>query len=314
MRKIWTNKEVEFIKLNLSSMSLKDMAKELNVDYNKLVDKTHKLGLNSKKAKGEFWKESEDELLKLHFEYAPKDYLLNLFPNRTWNSIFQRGNKTLNLQRLSQDRISVDYTFFKEWNEKTAYIFGFILADGHLHYGDKNYLQFELAEYDKDILFKIKDELSYKGSVLTTKRNTCKLQINNKLLIADLIKKGIPKEQKTYSACFPESLPKHLYRHFIRGYFDGDGTIGFYNNRLYFQLLGTEKLLEEIKNILPINADNISIYDRNKQNANVFCLQIKNSHTLKIFDWLYKDATIYLDRKYNKYLEFKNSPYLEKSK
>ena len=99
LRKTWTEKEVDFIKNNLSKMDLKTMANVLNVNYLKLIDKIHKLGLNSKKEKGILWTEQEDVRLKKHFEFAPKNYLLKLFPNRTWNSIFQRGCKKYNLKR-----------------------------------------------------------------------------------------------------------------------------------------------------------------------------------------------------------------------
>lgn len=314
MRKTWTEKEVDFIKNNLSKMDLKTMANVLNVNYLKLIDKIHKLGLNSKKEKGILWTEQEDVLLKKHFEFAPKNYLLKLFPNRTWNSIFQRGCKKYNLKRKSQDRLFIKYDFFEKWNKENAYIFGFILADGHIHYGNKNYLQFELASYDKDILEKIKSILQYEGPISYSKRNTCKLQINNKKIISDIIDLGMPSKDKTFNSVFPKSLPKKYIPDFIRGVFDGDGSIVYSNKRLYFQILGTKDLLKGIKDNLPIATNNISIYDRNRNGTNVFCLQVKNKKTLDIFDWLYKDASIYLDRKYNKYLNLKHiSPCLEKS-
>ena len=38
-------------------------------------------------------------------------------------------------------------------------------------------------------------------------------------------------------------MEKKFISHFIRGYFDGDGSIGEYNGRLKFSLLGTYELL-----------------------------------------------------------------------
>lgn len=306
-RKYWSDKEINFIKNNLANMTISEMARHFNVSYDKMADKIHKMGLNRKKISGKLWSEKEDLLLKKHFEYAPKNYLMNLFPNRTWYGILQRGLKTLNLNRKTQDRYSVNYNFFENWNEISAYIYGFILADGHVFYEkgkeNKNALQIELASYDVDILEKIKKELNYEGSICYTKRDTVKLQINNKKIIKDLINKGMPHINKTNEAAFPNTLPEIYYKDFVRGIFDGDGCISFSRkNMIAFQLTGTKKTLESIKSILPVDMSKIHVIDRNKYNINVFFLTVSGKKAINIFEWLYKDATIYLERKYNKYM------------
>ena len=47
------------------------------------------------------------------------------------------------------------------------------------------------------------------------------------------ISKEIFEEAKTFTLRFPteNQVPKELLRHFIRGYFDGDGCVSFYTNR-----------------------------------------------------------------------------------
>lgn len=88
------------------------------------------------------------------------------------------------MNRESQDRYKIDYNFFENWTQETAYIYGFILADGYLKYesgiNNENSLQFELADFDVDILFKIKECLKFEGEIKYSKRNTAKLSINNK--------------------------------------------------------------------------------------------------------------------------------------
>lgn len=241
-----------FIKENLSKMKTKELAEHFEVPYSKMNDKVHKMGLKRKQASGELWSKEEDELLKKHFEYAPKNYISNLFPNRTWHGILQRGIKTLNLNRVSQDRYSVNYNFFEKWTPESAYVFGFIAADGHVFYEkgkSGNAIQFEIAIYDKDILEKIKDIMEFEGPICYTSRNTVKLQISNKKLIKDLISKGIPITNKTFDIAEPINLHNEDIRHYTRGLFDGDGSVYMHGASARWQLLGTKKVLEFVKKV-----------------------------------------------------------------
>ena len=110
-RKYWSKEEMLFIKNHIDIMSISDFVNYFNVPKNKIIDKIHKMGLNSKKSRGILWTKEEDLLLHKHFEYAPKNYIQKLFPNRSWCSIVQRGHKTLLINRKVKDVISVDYNF-----------------------------------------------------------------------------------------------------------------------------------------------------------------------------------------------------------
>ena len=124
----------------------------------------------------------------------------------------------------------------------------------------------------------------------------------------DLIKQGcVPKKSLILNFPTEDQVPQNLIRHFIRGYFDGDGW--FTNTESCFQIgiIGTEDF---IKGFL----DNIEIY--NKENK-IFNVHRENgakryvfgaySDVLNFLNWIYKDATIYLDRKYEHYLDFINN-------
>ena len=165
---------------------------------------------------------------------------------------------------------------------------------------NKNALQFEMADYDRDILDKIKYVMKYEGPVLSTKRHTVKLQINNKKIIKDLIQKGIPENNKTFSLEYPRELPQKYDRHLIRGLFDGDGSVYKHGSAPRFQLLGTKRLLEEVLKRLPIDNNKYSIYDRSKSGSSVYALQIGGKNAFNIFNWLYEEDGIFLDRKYKK--------------
>jgi hypothetical protein len=119
---------------------------------------------------------------------------------------------------------------------------------------------------------------------------------------------------------FPTTVPNELIHHFLRGYSDGDGCI--YKNKLQktktskpyintiWKFVSTKQFCNETAKILKEQLDiNCSqSLSRPKTNQITTTLSVGgNLQVMKVLDWLYKNATIYLPRKYEKYLEFKNS-------
>lgn len=312
-RKKWTIEDIEYLKANIGNATFEELAEHFCVSRNSIAHKASKLGISRKSLSGQLWTVEEDNLLRQHFIYAPKNMLVRLFPNRTWVAILQRGLKTLGLTRKSQDKYFINYKALSKWNEFTAYLLGFTMADGYIkrNHGARheNSLQFELAVYDKDILEKIARNLDFEGPITESKRGTAKLYISNTKVLDDLIEKGVPATNKTINAKFPPNIPKDLIRHFIRGLFDGDGSIYIDEQSPVFQLLGTKELLCTIKNILPQFFSSVNVLDRSKSGANIYCLKIKEKKkTFHLLNWMYNDSTIYLQRKYDKYCQIINSP------
>lgn len=307
--------EVAFIKNNYGKISTQEIAKQLNKTYSQITKKATRMGLKRKEITGEYWSDKEDTILKEHFEYAPKQFIEKLLPNREWCGILQRGLKTHNLNRISQDRFSVNYNFFSKWTPESAYLFGLIMADGHIRIKElhgMNCMSIQLAGYDLELLEKIKALLQYEGNIETSQvTGKVRLQVNNAKIVQDLINLGMPQENKTFEAKWPESLPKELESHFVRGLLDGDGTICQCANRssLTISFLGTFSLMASLNDALPTVRKN-HICDRasyKNGGANVFNIRYgSRKDTKNILDWIYKDATIYLERKYQKYREFYN--------
>ena len=305
MRKTWTQEKIDFIKENLSTMSVKELAKYFNVSYSAMTSIIHNNGLSAKKAHNISWSKDDDALLKKHFEYAPKNYLMNLFPLRTWTSILQRGNKTLQLRRETQDKFYINYNFFSTWSEYSAYFLGFILTDGHIAYKvpprNCTYLQIELKSSDVDILEKLKKYTEFEGKIIY--KPTARIQINNTKIVSDLIQLGVPEGNKTYIADFPKNIPNNMIRHCVRGIIDGDGWISFNSDRVFsIGLCGTKNMCEHVKQHLNIDCSK-NIVRQKSENCWAFC--IKGQKAMQIANWLYNDSNVFLERKYLKYLSAK---------
>ena len=308
-RKYWTKDEEVFLRQQAVTMGPSGLADYFGVSYTAIISKAQKIGVNFKLSSGELWNEAEDAIIIENFEWASQGTLKKLLPGRTWPAILQRGIKTHNLQRLSQDRYAINHLFMDNWTEKSAYFFGFVAADGHLLRKDeiKNQtsIQFELAEKDMDILEKIKEALEAEVPIAKSTRNTCKFSISNARIFKKLIEYGIPEIDKTHLMKWPSRLPAEFYAPFIRGVFDGDGSVWFSENSLRSSFLGTADLLEGIKNVLPFPTDTISINYRGNapKGADVYAFKLGPQHSLRLFEWLYADATIFSERKRKKFEE-----------
>lgn len=121
----------------------------------------------------------------------------------------------------------------------------------------------------------------------------------------DLIEKGLcPKKSLVLTFPTTDILPEELIHHFIRGYFDGDGCVTQnLKGERYISFVGTKDMLENIRRHLKIEA--IVKKEKRTQKEIYFLQTGGNKSVLKIFDYLYKDATIFLERKQKRFLQLK---------
>lgn len=114
--------------------------------------------------------------------------------------------------------------FFSEYNEKSAYWAGFILADGNIH-SKRKFLQIALSDKDKEHLVKFSNDIEFTGGLYYyEKTNSSKIVVNGEWFHSDLNKNYGIESKKTFTSKFPE-IPNVFIKHFIRGIFDGDGSI-----------------------------------------------------------------------------------------
>ena len=194
-------------------------------------------------------------------------------------------------------------------NEHKAYWLGFIAADGYIKSKSKyNNLALGicLSQKDKGHIEKFKNDIEATNPVLDFKENQFGT-VNSRIVIVDehlcqsLIQLGIV-EHKSLILTFPtsEQLPKHLVRHFVRGYFDGDGSIKKNgDNDFGVSILGTYEFLSAIKDVYGI--ENVLRLNKNCSTNSYNLTFGGNKKSYKFLHQLYNDADIYLDRKYQRY-------------
>lgn len=241
---------------------------------------------------------------------VPKEKFEN-FTNLTWVEI-QRLAYSIGLRRRRY--VALDENYFDAIDtEAKAYFLGLLWADGNnCEYKRKKKVQISLQEGDKRILEIFKRELKFTG-VLSFKSGRMSkgykklskgqyyIQIYNDKLYDTLYAHGMI-SNKTLFLKFPTCVPDNLMNHFIRGYFDGDGCIYIKDGttQCSFNICGTKDMVEKIGSVLQTNCTLNPL--RIRESKNLFLLDWGGIHQLRrIQEYLYKDATIYLERKYNKF-------------
>jgi hypothetical protein len=194
-------------------------------------------------------------------------------------------------------------------NEEKAYWLGFMYADGCVQEKKNGQKLISLAVKDKEVIDKFIKAL--KGEFLTkTYKDVHTVHLTSKDMFDALIKHGcIPR--KSLVLTFP-TLDPLLVPHFIRGYFDGDGTVFIsypknYNKtttiytNIGIGICGTKEFLQGLSKEAPINE---AKKDKRKE-SNIWYASMSGSKKVKLFyDYIYKDATVLLTRKKNKFEEY----------
>ena len=197
----------------------------------------------------------------------------------------------------------INHDFFKNWSRNMAYIFGLWCADGNMGRQNKGYqFSIKLHKNDKYLLQSILNEMQSEHKIYDKKDNSCEFIIGSKTIYHDIAKLG-GKERKSLDLKFP-NVPKEYLADFIRGYFDGDGTI--FKNRFAYTILGTKEFLIDVAEILKENNIEISNIKQHHpefgESNNCYKLGIYKKHQANKFaNFIYKDLddTLFLKRKYN---------------
>lgn len=200
-------------------------------------------------------------------------------------------------------------------NEEKAYWLGFIYADGTIRSQEnrtKPFYQFELSLSIVDIshLEKFKKFINLENEIKVDDQR-CRIVFNNKHLWNALNDLGCIPNKSQYDIDFPE-IPNSLIRHFMRGYFDGDGCISRKINKnsvaILTNVIGSESFLNTFEKYLSFSKPVTRTIDKRWTSEFTRQLVFKQDESMYLIKFLYDNSNIYLDRKYKLYEFFKEIP------
>ena len=218
-----------------------------------------------------------------------------------------------------------DYHYFDTIDtEDKAYWLGFLTADGwisksaktgsgvvgiELQYGDMGHLK----KFNKSIKGNYQVVDRWRPCLISTKdteklHHTCVIRIFSLIMYKTLERIGFS-NNKSYNFSIP-TMQNDLIRHFVRGYFDGDGCLCFTNQSFHVGFdTASENLNYGIVDILESRGFKFSNNNYiNNFGTTMYRININGmDEKIDFLDWIYQDSSIYLDRKYKKYLKVKNT-------
>lgn len=202
-----------------------------------------------------------------------------------------------------------EFIFMNIDTAEKAYWLGFLYADGCVHSGNN---EISVNITDQEHVIKFKNFLGAKNHRITETKDTrwenakplYQFSIKDTQIHSDLIHWGcIP--NKTLALEKIPNIPRDYISHFIRGYFDGDGSLHYLQNTNNYRISftsGSKKFLEDIQKELDVT--NLSLGHSN--NTNTYQLQISGRRQVeRILNYIYQDSNenIRLNRKYDSYLD-----------
>lgn len=260
-----------------------------------------------------------------------KDYLSELISKKQIKEKYKIGVKSFkkilkefnieNTTRLidyNTRKYNVNHDYFKEINtEDKAYFLGLLASDGHISNGYKKYITISLT--DLEVIKSFKKSLDAEHPIETKTGRQKHHQAQYRIVIcSNRLIENIEKYNlcgnKSHRTHIPEQIQQNLIKHFIRGYFDGDGCIWMDKRRrgLGAVTITSSSLLvlQQIENHLKQN--NIIRQEKNPiepGNGNCFSLRIsKREEMLSFLSYIYDNSVFYMKRKFDQYLKLKDRP------
>ena len=206
--------------------------------------------------------------------------------------------------QYTMKKLTTDVVYRTAYSDAELYCLGYLVADGWVQ---KNRLGICLHQDDLSIIELIKHtfNLDNKITMITRKDGRQHAQM--------LFRIAYFEEDYLHLGLSPRKTGKEVWLsymenpHFVRGFFDGDGSIYIQrsNKRRMSFVTANRSFLEGLNTYVckELGIPNRTIYDNTGSSGN-YMIRFNSRYADQLGDWLYKDSKrLRLERKYKKYLE-----------
>lgn len=201
---------------------------------------------------------------------------------------------------------SINHRYFQRIDSPDkAYLLGNVTADASVSNGKT--LRFEVSSKDVEILDYAKTQLNVDTDIHTYQRegrnDTCVLNASSIDLVNDLVNYNVVKNKQSQDFGLPD-IPREYMRDFMRGYFDGDGSVFKKSDGRYgVSICCTETFAKESLSMLVgfgiiTNPRATNIVDMRKYGIDIFHLRLITKDSINKFaKYIYRDGYFSLNRK-----------------
>lgn len=218
-------------------------------------------------------------------------------------------------------KVNINKKFFSSWSEMMAYVLGVIYTDGNLQRSklhrpggkltDTSY-KFTITQKEPELLIKVLSLMKCDAKIYCIKNNNIErsaytFQVGSKKIYKDLMSLGLH-SKKSLTIDFPD-IPKRYVRHFIRGCWDGDGTVYIdkRSRRIRSSFVsGSQKFIEGFaKALADAGLPKRRIYVLNRGRNPSYTIRFSERDCAKLYHYLYDRVpeSQYLSRKHKIFYE-----------
>ena len=231
-------------------------------------------------------------------------------------AIARFGEKFGYYTRGEKRQLVIHEDYFASYNKKSCYWAGFINADGHLAKDKRQglasfqrYLSIVLSTKDIDHLRKFNKELSrdifvseHSTTLKGKEHHICRLKVARQRLCEDLNQNfDIAYGEKSLHETISSQIPKEFLRDFMRGHFDGDGSITYNEDSgtWYFSIVGGKEFCYQYKAIIDKEyGKDIGVVTNDSRNENMYYYRVTSFKDLVlVYLFLYYRDCTCLERK-----------------
>ena len=223
--------------------------------------------------------------------------------------------KEFNISSRRKNRYTLNEHFFDSIdNELKAYLLGYLFADGFVGDEEYNNIVFSQKKDDMEAVELFKESIEYTGELRIFEPGKASFKNSQDHVVVNFSSEHMANKLRNYGLLKKESyksLPKidnNLLRHFVRGFFDGDGSItlikSHYKDKVYYSgaldIIVNKNLVDFFLNLF---SDIHFTIDQSKTDYMVY-LKCHSKKGVKFFyDYFYKDSKYFLSRKKRKFDE-----------
>lgn len=205
----------------------------------------------------------------------------------------------------------IDERFFDALGPAQAWLVGLFAADGCVR-GDRLATISQSGEHGFRLLQHVQHMLGHRAPIRTWKQAHT-ITITSATMV-DFLKRFHVVERKSHIYKYPESMPPDLAAPFLRGYIDGDGCVGVYDNgrgvkSLLVSYFGTTEFIQ--RSVIDIPS---SVRVRaSKKCPGMSEARANGRHAIRFGRWLWSDTSLPRHSKqdiYDRYMSVATPRYL----
>ena len=221
---------------------------------------------------------------------------------------FMINNEQVQAHDINHTLVQETFIPYKSFNPfelstpTSSYLLGYILGDNSMTIDDYNHYKLVISSTDYNHAKQIANIFGGNLETVAYAFNNMpywSINIVDQAVCHSLLELGIKPRKSTEPSNIDYAWIGSNFNHFIRGLIDSDGCICRKKNSLYIEIAGHESYIKQISNMMP---ESWGIY----KNDNIFVIAKRGNSKDKLdfYSYLYKDATIWLQRKRDKYDEW----------